>query len=111
MSQREVLLQIKNMYKNFGATVALNNVSFEMCRGEIRGLVGENGSGKSTLMKTLLGQKNVVAGKIEFGDGLKQKETTISDWFEQPKTASQMTELLMEEEIEVNVEGSVVYEN
>ena len=31
-------------------------------------------------------------------NGLKQKETTISDWFEQPKTASQMTELLMEEE-------------
>lgn len=30
--------------------------------------------------------------------GLKQKETTISDWFEQPKTASQLTELLQEEE-------------
>lgn len=31
-------------------------------------------------------------------NGLKQKETNISDWFEQPKTASQMTELLKEEE-------------
>lgn len=31
-------------------------------------------------------------------NGLKQKETTISDWFEQPKTASQLTELLQEEE-------------
>lgn len=31
-------------------------------------------------------------------NGLKQKETTISDWFEQPKTASQMTELLKDEE-------------
>lgn len=31
-------------------------------------------------------------------NGLKQKETTISDWFEQPKTAAQMTELLREEE-------------
>lgn len=31
-------------------------------------------------------------------NGLKQKETTISDWFEQPKTASQMTELLKEQE-------------
>ena len=31
-------------------------------------------------------------------NGLKQKETTVSDWFEQPKTASQMTELLQEEE-------------
>lgn len=33
-------------------------------------------------------------------NGLKQKETTISDWFEQPKTASQLTELLQEEEKE-----------
>ena len=33
-------------------------------------------------------------------NGLKQKETTISDWFEQPKTASQMTELLKEQEKE-----------
>ena len=31
-------------------------------------------------------------------NGLKQKETTISDWFEQPKTASQLTELLEQEE-------------
>ena len=31
-------------------------------------------------------------------NGLKQRETTVSDWFEQPKTASQMTELLLEEE-------------
>ena len=33
-------------------------------------------------------------------NGLKQKETTISDWFEQPKTATQLTELLKEEEKE-----------
>lgn len=33
-------------------------------------------------------------------NGLKQKETTISDWFEQPKTASQLTELLEQEEKE-----------
>lgn len=39
-------------------------------------------------------------------NGLKQKETTISDWFEQPKTASQMTELLKAE-----VEKKVVAEN
>ena len=37
-------------------------------------MLGENGSGKSTLMKTLLGQKNVISGKIEFSDGLKQNE-------------------------------------
>ena len=39
-----------------------------------------------------------LAEYIGIYNGLKQKETTISDWFEQPKTASQMTELLKEEE-------------
>ena len=39
-------------------------------------------------------------------NGLKQKETTISDWFEQPKTASQMTELLEKEEAKSKKKGA-----
>jgi len=39
-------------------------------------------------------------------NGLKQKETTISDWFEQPKTASQMTELLQKEELNSKKKGA-----
>ena len=41
---------------------------------------------------------------ISIFNGLKQKETTISDWFEQPKTASQITELLKEEEAKAEKE-------
>lgn len=52
----------------------VTDLNFEVNQGDYLCIVGENGSGKSTLIKTLLGQKNVVAGKIEFGDGLKQKE-------------------------------------
>lgn len=52
----------------------VTDLNFEVNQGDYLCIVGENGSGKSTLMKTLLGQKNVVAGKIEFGDGLKRKE-------------------------------------
>lgn len=39
-------------------------------------------------------------------NGLKQKETTVSDWFEQPKTASQMTELLKDEEEKTKKKGA-----
>ena len=39
-------------------------------------------------------------------NGLKQKEATISDWFEQPKTASQITELLKEEEAKAEKAGA-----
>lgn len=66
MAQREVLLQIKNMYKNFGATVALNDVSFEVCRGEIRGLIGENGSGKSTVSSIVAGMQPPTKGEMVF---------------------------------------------
>ena len=43
---------------------------------------------------------------ISIFNGLKQKETTISDWFEQPKTASQITELLKEEEAKAEKAGA-----
>ena len=40
----EVLVEVKDMCKNFGVTVALNHVDITIRRGEIRGLIGENGS-------------------------------------------------------------------
>ncbi len=44
----EVRLQVKNLCKNFGITKAVQNVSFNVNKGEVHALIGENGSGKST---------------------------------------------------------------
>ena len=66
MSKEEVLLHVDHMYKNFGATVALNDVSFEMRRGEIRGLVGENGSGKSTVSSVIAGIQPATKGEMTY---------------------------------------------
>lgn len=62
----EKLLEFKNITKVFPGVKALDNVSFEVARGEVHGLVGENGAGKSTLMKILCGVYKADGGEVIF---------------------------------------------
>ena len=58
----EVRLQIHNLCKTFGITKAVQNVSFEINKGEVHALIGENGSGKSTLTNMLTGIYTIDSG-------------------------------------------------
>ena len=49
------MLKAEHMYKEFGATKAVTDVSLTIYAGQIRGLIGENGSGKSTLASMITG--------------------------------------------------------
>lgn len=58
------LLKIKNLTAGYGAVKAINDVSFDIQRGEIIAVIGSNGAGKSTLSQTILGAVTPSAGSI-----------------------------------------------
>ena len=59
-----VILSIQGITKEFDGVKVLENVSFDLKRGEIMGLIGENGAGKSTLIKIITGIYSPSAGTI-----------------------------------------------
>jgi ABC-type sugar transport system ATPase subunit len=62
----DIICRIVNVTKVFPGVVALNNVSFDIKKGEIHAIIGENGAGKSTLMNILSGVYYPDEGHIEF---------------------------------------------
>ncbi len=65
-SQREVVLSLKGISKQFGAVSALTDIDLEVRAGEVVALVGDNGAGKSTLVKVLAGVHAPTAGTMTF---------------------------------------------
>jgi ribose transport system ATP-binding protein len=61
------MLQMRNIAKSYGATVALENVNLDVKAGEVMALLGENGAGKSTLVKILAGLEQPDSGAIAIG--------------------------------------------
>ena len=57
-----MLLELKNLSKNFGKITALNNVSFTIDRGSIFGFLGPSGSGKTTTINIVTGQLKPTSG-------------------------------------------------
>ena len=59
------MIVVKNVTKKFGQKVALEEISFEVNKGEIFGFLGPSGSGKTTMIKILTGQLNADSGQTE----------------------------------------------
>ena len=68
------LLTVNNLSVGYDSHPVLTDINFTVEQGDYLFIIGENGSGKTTLMKTLLGLKAPIDGKILMGDGLKDNE-------------------------------------
>lgn len=73
-----VLVEARDMCKNFGVTIALSHVDFVIKTGEVRGLIGENGSGKSTISSIISGLQPPTSGIMHY-KGKEWKPTTVLD--------------------------------
>jgi ribose transport system ATP-binding protein len=71
-----IALSVRDVVKRYGATVALDGVSFEIAAGSAHALIGENGAGKSTLVKIVSGITRPDSGEIEvFGQPMRRIAT------------------------------------
>jgi inositol transport system ATP-binding protein len=69
----EVILEVKEVSKEFPGVKALQNVTFNVKKGTVHAFMGENGAGKSTLMKIIIGLYSPTSGTVYFkGKPLKQ---------------------------------------
>ena len=69
------MILVKNVTKKFGQKVALEEISFEVNKGEIFGFLGPSGSGKTTMIKILTGQLNADSGQTELLGKISEKLT------------------------------------
>ena len=65
----ETILSIKNLHKSYGRIKAVKNLSLEITKGNVYGILGPNGSGKSTTLGIVLNVVNKTSGDFEWFDG------------------------------------------
>lgn len=81
------MIQVKNLRKEFGTKVAVEDVSFRVEKGEVLGFLGPNGAGKSTTMRMVTGYFRPTSGSVSLG-GI--------DMLEEPEKAKQLLGYLPE---------------
>ena len=92
----ENIVEVRNLTKQYGKQLALDNVNFSIKKGSIVGLIGPNGAGKTTIMKIMGGLAFPTSGEVEmYGatdeKGLNHARTRMSFMIETPYEKEKMT--------------------
>ena len=66
-----IVLEAKNLQKNFGDRKLISDLSFSLPRNGIVGIIGPNGVGKSTLFKMIVGEETLDGGELQIGETVK----------------------------------------
>lgn len=71
------ILSIKNLHKRYGKVHAVNNVSIDIYKGNVYGILGPNGSGKSTTLGIVLNVVNKTSGEYEWFGGIEETHQAL----------------------------------
>ncbi|MGD9385947.1 MAG: ABC transporter ATP-binding protein [Thioalkalispiraceae bacterium] len=93
---KEILIKARHLSRHYGPNVAVNNIQFELHRGEVVGFLGPNGAGKSTSMQMITGNLAPTTGSVEVCDidlldKPKQAKAHIGYLPEQPPVYKELT--------------------
>ncbi|HET7921826.1 MAG TPA: ATP-binding cassette domain-containing protein [Gammaproteobacteria bacterium] len=96
MQDNAILVQVENLYRYYDAHCAVEDLSFELRKGEILGFLGPNGAGKSTTMQILSGNLAPSAGRVRIAgvdllDEPRRAKARIGYLPEQPPVYSELS--------------------
>ncbi|MGD2056830.1 MAG: ATP-binding cassette domain-containing protein, partial [Gammaproteobacteria bacterium] len=94
--QNEVLVHVEHLYRYYGHNLAVEDVGFELAKGEVLGFLGPNGAGKSTTMQVISGNLAPTTGQvsihgIDLLDCPKRAKREIGYLPEQPPVYRELT--------------------
>ena len=92
------MIEVKNVSKSFGKVQALDDVSFEVEKGDVFGLIGQNGAGKSTLFRSMMNFFDDYSGEILY-DGKPMAKVPLEKIGFLPEERSLSPKKTIEEEI------------
>ena len=111
--EEKTVIEVKNVTKKYGSTIAVDNISFDVKDGEVVGFLGPNGAGKSTTMNMITGFIEPTSGQIIINgnDILKRPRKAKKDIGYMPENVPLYYELTAKEFVTYMAELKLVKRN